>query len=158
MSAPPPPPKRPVPPVAPPAAPPLPARSTAASASLTTAGHAAAYSKGFSIVGRVKGVLLVITVLALIVGAFFINPVMRESLRREGIEPTGLTGLALNNAWLTALLALPALATSIPLLRGAPRPFYWMTISSILLLLPLASFLLGTLGGVVELYSRALNL
>ena len=46
------------------------------------------------------------------------------------------------------MLALPAVATCVPLIRGTRRPMLWMTIATIALLLPVA-FLFGAFLSVV---------
>ncbi len=148
MPPPPPPPQRPAPP--PPPQPAAPPRSNLL--------QGAALAQGFSVVGRVKGVMLVVTLALLAVASFFVNPMVLHTLRDQGITPTGWTAFLLNNAWITPLLCLPAFAAVVPLLRGAKRPFYWMTISTLLALLPLAAFLGGALGGIIAIYEHALSL
>ena len=102
--------------------------------------------------------MLVVTLVLLMIAAFFVNPMVQHTLRDQGITPTGWTAFFLNNAWITTVLSLPALASVMPLLRGTKRPLYWMTMSTLLALFPLGSFLFGALGGIITIYERALEL
>lgn len=146
---------------APPPPPPPPSRrqqTPRAPTTRSTPVASGAWSQGFTVVGRVKGALLVFTILALTAGSLFIGPLVRGTLREQGIEPTGLPKIYFDMPWLTAVLCIPALIAAIALMRGVARPFLWMTLSTLLLLPALAFFLLGAAGGVAMIYERAFEL
>lgn len=118
---------------------------------------ASGFQKGMVIAGRVKGVFLLVTTLALVAASVLIAPWIRKPLVEQGIEPTGLTAAYLDMPWLALLLSLPALATCVPLLRGAARPVFWMTVSTLLLVPPLGFFLWGAVGALASIYEKALD-
>jgi len=109
------------------------------------------------VVGRAKGVMMMATLLIMIVAALFVAPLLAGTLRDNGIKPSGVAALFLSAPWLVLPLSIPAFAACWPLVKGTERPIWWMTISTLLALIPLAFFLVGGVGAIAELYSAALN-
>ena len=115
-------------------------------------------SKGWKFVGQVKGVFLILTVVAMALVALFVDFVLEPTLREQRVEMTPVAELFFKAPWLVAVLSIPAVATAMPLFLGTRRVFLWITISSILLLVPFGFFLLATVGSIAKIYSDALNM
>ena len=113
---------------------------------------------GLVVVGRVKAILLLVSIVALCAAALFLAPLIRGILAEQQVEPSGATAAYLDMPWITVLLALPALGSCVLLLRGPRRPFLWMTLATLLLLPALGFFLWGALGAIAAIYEKALAL
>ncbi len=134
-----------------PASPPLPPDARATPPRAAPSGTARAWT----IVGRVKGVA---TALVMAAASIFIAAVLRPTLAEEGIELAGFAGLFFDAPWLVGVASLPAILACWPLLKGTRRPILWMTVSSLLLLPPLALLLYGAVAPVAAIYEKALDL
>ncbi|MFM1821902.1 MAG: hypothetical protein RI967_168 [Planctomycetota bacterium] len=115
-------------------------------------------SRAWTIIGRVKGVALIATAVVMAAAAVFIASMLRKTLAEEGIEPTGAARLFFESPWIVGVLSIPAVAACWPLLKGTRRPILWMTVSSLLLLPPLALLLYGAVSPVAAIYEKALDL
>ncbi|MFM7261958.1 MAG: hypothetical protein ACKO3W_15315 [bacterium] len=118
---------------------------------------AAAFRKTVAVAGRVKGVFLIITLLVLYAAAFFIAPLLGATFEREGLKVDGVPGLFFSQPWIVLPLSIPAVITAIALVRGVRRPFRWMSVSTVFLLIPTAFVLAGVLGGWMQLLDRAMG-
>jgi hypothetical protein len=118
---------------------------------------AIALGKTVAVAGRVKGIFLIVTLLVLYAAAFFIAPVLGGTFAREGLKVDGLPGLFFSQPWLVLPLSLPAVITAIALVRGVRRPFLWMGVSTVFLLLPTAFVLVGVVGGWMQLLDSAMG-
>lgn len=96
--------------------------------------------------------MLIATVLLVMVACVGLQPVMRGVVTSQQIKVEGMAKLYLDMPWIGVLLGLPALASCVPLIKGSRRPILWMTVSSLLLLLPVAFLLLGFVGCIAPLY------
>ncbi|MFZ9915807.1 MAG: hypothetical protein ACO3IB_10810 [Phycisphaerales bacterium] len=112
---------------------------------------------GWKVVGRAKGVMMMATLLIMVVAALFVAPLLAGTLRDNGIKPSGVAALFLSAPWLVLPLSIPAFAACWPLVKGTERPIWWMTVSTLLALLPLGFFLYGAVGAIAELYTAAFN-
>lgn len=114
-------------------------------------------SKGWVLIGRVKAVFLVMTCLATMGACLAIPILARQIVKEQEIVLSEFAVLFLEKPWIGALLGLPALASSVPLLIGSRRPILWMTIATLLLLVPFAFLLMGFVSCIAPLYEyRAL--
>lgn len=114
-------------------------------------------NRGWRVVGVVKGWMMIATLVVLIVAAFLVRPLIVTILEKADLKASGMTMLYLEMTWLVIPLSIPAFASCLPLVRGTQRPILWMTIASLLSIVPLAFFLLGAIGGIAALYESALN-
>lgn len=112
---------------------------------------------GWSLVGRIKGWMMVATVVVMSGAAYFVASMLAGVLRENRIAPSGVGELYLSAPWIVSLLSLPALAACLPLVRGTQQAIRWMTISTVLALIPLAFFLFGAVGCIAAIYSAAMG-
>lgn len=112
---------------------------------------------GWMLVGRIKGWMMVATVIVMSVAAYFVASMLEGVLRENKISPSGVSELYLRAPWIVTALSLPALAACLPLVRGTDRAMRWMTISTVLALAPLAFFLFGAVGCIAAIYSSAMG-
>ena len=112
---------------------------------------------GWKLVGRIKGWMMVATVVVMSGAAYFVASMLAGVLRENRIAPTGVSELYLNAPWIVSVLSLPALAACLPLVRGTQQAIRWMTISTVLALIPLAFFLFGAVGCIAAIYSSAMG-
>jgi len=118
-----------------------------------TTNASAAHSKGWLLVTRVKAVMLLFTCFLAMAASLFLHPLLSNIVSNQGVKVGEFGALYLRAPWIGVLLALPAVATCIPLIRGTGRPMLWMTIATLALLLPVA-FLFGAfLAAVGPLYA-----
>ena len=108
--------------------------------------------KGLTILGRIKAGFLVLTVLLAMAACLLIHPLLRKIATEHGEEVNGYARAFLDKPWIGVLLGLPALAVCVPLLKGSRRPILWMTLGTILALLPVIFIFLGFLGVLAPLY------
>lgn len=153
MHEPPPPPIR----VAKAAAPSKASYDIAARRSSGSVSNAELFQRGARVTGRVKGVMMLITILVLVAAAFFLAPRMRSLASEFNVELHWTALWFTKHPWLVIPLALPALAVSSMLVAGVKRPILWMTVATVLVLLPLAFVLLGAFGPIAGMYSNALH-
>jgi hypothetical protein len=114
-------------------------------------------SRGWVLIGRVKAALLVITCLGTMAACLVVPMLLRSTVTEQEIVLSGFGALFLERPWVGVLLGVPALAASVPLLVGARRTILWMTIATLLLLLPFAFLLMGFVSCLAPLYEyRAL--
>lgn len=118
---------------------------------------AVALRKTVAVAGRVKGIFLIVTLLVLYAATFFIAPLLGSTFEREGLKIDGLPGLFFSHPWLVLPMSLPAVIAAIALVRGVRRPFLWMGISTVFLLLPTAFVLVGVVGGWMQLLDSAMG-
>ena len=112
---------------------------------------------GWKTVGRVKAIMLLVTVAVMGLAAWFVAATLAPVLRENRVTPSGIADWYFRAPWLVLLLSLPAVWACVPLFRGTKRPFLWMTLSTLLLLPPIVFFLLGVVGAIGQIYSKALN-
>ena len=112
---------------------------------------------GWRLVGRIKGWMMVATVIGMSAAAYFVASMLAGVLRENKISPSGVSELYLSAPWIVSVLSLPALAACVPLVRGTDRAMRWMTISTVLALAPLAFFLFGAIGCIAAIYSSAMG-
>ena len=112
---------------------------------------------GWRLVGRIKGWMMLATVIVMSVAAYFVASMLEGVLRENKITPSGVSELYLRAPWIVSVLSLPALAACLPLVRGTDRAMRWMTISTVLALAPLAFFLFGAVGCIAAIYSAAMG-
>ena len=112
---------------------------------------------GWKLVGRIKGWMMIATVVVMSGAAYFVASMLTGVLRENKIAATGLSALYLGAPWIVSVLSLPALASCVPLVRGTQRAIRWMTISTVLALIPLAFFLFGAIGCIAAIYSAAMG-
>ncbi|MEY4118534.1 MAG: hypothetical protein RLZZ116_1862, partial [Planctomycetota bacterium] len=112
---------------------------------------------GWRLVGRIKGWMMVATVVVMSGAAYFVASMLAGVLRENKIAPTGVSELYLGAPWIVSVLSLPALAACLPLVRGTQQAIRWMTISTVLALIPLAFFLFGAVGCIAAIYSAAMG-
>ncbi len=115
-------------------------------------------SRGWQLVGWAKGVFLLLTVIAMSVVALFVDWVLEPTLVEQRVKMSGFAKVFFAAPWLVAVLSIPAVLTVLPLFLGTRRVFLWITVSSLLLLVPFAFFLLATVGSIAQIYSDALDL
>ena len=101
--------------------------------------------------------MMVATVVVMTGVALFVAPMLASVLREQGIAATGVGALYLRAPWLVGILSLPTLATCWPLVRGTEHAIRWMTITTLLALIPLGFFLFGAVGCIAQIYSAALD-
>ena len=118
---------------------------------------AVALRKTVAVAGRVKGIFLIVTLLVLFAATFFIAPLLGSTFEREGLKIDGLPGLFFSHPWLVLPMSLPAVIVAIALVRGVRRPFLWMGVSTVFLLLPTAFVLVGVVGGWMQLLDSAMG-
>ena len=141
-------------PPGPPAAPIYGGAASSASAS-AGAGAGTGTSTGWSLMGRVKGWMMIGTVVLLSVAAYFIAAQLEPTLRENRVEIPTVTKLYFGAPWLVAVLSIPTLASCVPLVRGTKKPFLWMTVSSLLVVIPVVFMVWGAAAGLAGLYSGA---
>lgn len=107
---------------------------------------------GWTLIGRVKAGFLILTVLLSMVACVGLQPILKRIVIDQGIKVGEFAQLYLDKPWIGILLGIPALSSCVPLIRGSRRPLLWMTVATILLLLPFAFLLLGFLGVIGPLY------
>lgn len=107
---------------------------------------------GWTLIGRVKAGFLILTVLLAMVACVGLQPILKRIVADQGIKVGEFAQIYLDKPWIGILLGIPALASCVPLIRGSRRPLLWMTVATILLLLPFAFLLLGFLGVIGPLY------
>ena len=112
---------------------------------------------GWRLVGRIKGWMMIATVIGMSAAAYFVASMLAGVLRENKISPSGVSELYLSAPWIVSVLSLPALAACVPLVRGTDRAMRWMTISTVLALAPLAFFLFGAVGCIAAIYSSAMG-
>lgn len=117
----------------------------------------AAGKDGWKLVGRIKGWMMVATVVVMSGAAYFVASMLAGVLRENRIAPTGVSELYLSAPWIVSVLSLPALAACLPLVRGTQQAIRWMTVSTVLALIPLAFFLFGAIGCIGAIYSSAMG-
>lgn len=100
---------------------------------------------------------MVVTVVGMSAVSYFVADMLGGVLRENKITPSDMGALFLRAPWVVAVLSIPALAACAPLVRGTDRAMRWMTISTVLALIPLGFFLLGAVGCVAAIYSSALG-
>ncbi len=113
-----------------------------------SSGAGAAASKGWLLVTRVKAVMLLFTCFLAMAASLFLHPLLSNIVSNQGVKLGEFGALYMRAPWIGVVLALPAVATCVPLIRGTRRPMLWMTIATIALLLPVA-FLFGAFLSVV---------
>ena len=96
--------------------------------------------------------MLIFTALLAMVACVALQPLLRGIVTAQSIKVEGFARVYLDMPWIGVLLGIPALAACVPLVRGSRRPFLWMTLATILLLLPFAFLLLGFVGCIAPLY------
>jgi len=109
-------------------------------------------NRGLTILGRLKAGFLVLTVIIAMVACVGLQPILKGVLQDQDIEVTGIAATFLDKPWVGVLLGLPALAACVPLLMGSRRTLLWMTLGTILALLPVIYLFLGFLGVMAPLY------
>jgi hypothetical protein len=109
-------------------------------------------NRGLTILGRLKAGFLVLTVIIAMVACVGLQPILKGVLQDQDIEVTGIAATFLEKPWIGVLLGLPALAACVPLLMGSRRTLLWMTLGTILALLPVIYLFLGFLGVMAPLY------
>ena len=107
---------------------------------------------GWTLIGRVKAGFLILTVLLSMVACVGLQPILKRIVIDQGIKVGEFAQVYLDKPWIGILLGIPALASCVPLIRGSRRPLLWMTVATILLLLPFAFLVLGFLGVIGPLY------
>ena len=107
---------------------------------------------GWTLIGRVKAGFLILTVLLAMVACVGLQPLLKGIAVEQNLKVEGFAVLFLEKPWIGVLLGIPALASCIPLIRGSRHPLLWMTVATLLLLLPFAFLLLGFLGVIAPLY------
>ncbi len=106
-------------------------------------------SHGWIIIARVKAIMLVLTCLFAMAACIFLSPVLARITADQDVKLGEFGTFFMNYPWVGALLGLPALAACVPLLRGGKHPIVWMTVATLLVLLPFA-YLLGGFVSVME--------
>ena len=109
------------------------------------------------LVGRVKGWMMVATVVVMAAASYFVANMLGGVLRENRIKADGVAALFLSAPWIVAALSIPTLASCVPLVRGTPKAFLWMTVSTVLALIPLAFFLFGAGSCVAAIYNSAMG-
>lgn len=112
-------------------------------------------SKGWLLVGRVKAAMLVATTLLAMVACVLIRPLFAGIAADQGVKLEGFGAFYMAYPWVGSLLGIPALASCVPLIRGTDRTILWMTIATLLVLLPFGFLLGGFLSVVVPVYANA---
>lgn len=97
--------------------------------------------------------MLLVTVAVMALAAWFVAATLAPVLRENRVHLSGISEWYFRAPWLVLIISLPAVGSCIPLFRGTKRPFLWMTVSTLLLLPPIAFFLLGVVGAIGQLYS-----
>ena len=114
-------------------------------------------SAGWTIVTRIKAGFLIFTVLLAMAASLLLQPVLKGIVVAQDLEVEGFALIYLTKPWIGVLLGIPALVCCLPLIRGSRHPLLWMTVATILLLLPFAFLLIGFLGVIGPMYEyRAL--
>ena len=106
-------------------------------------------SHGWIIIARVKAIMLVLTCLFAMAACIFLSPMLARTAADQDVKLGEFGTFFMNYPWVGALLGLPALAACVPLLRGGKHPIVWMTVATLLVLLPFA-YLLGGFVSVME--------
>lgn len=109
-------------------------------------------NRGLTILGRLKAGFLVLTVIIAMVACVGLQPILKGVVRDQNLVVTGIAVTFLEKPWIGVLLGLPALAVCVPLLMGSRRTLLWMTLGTILALLPVIYLFLGFLGVMAPLY------
>jgi hypothetical protein len=78
--------------------------------------------------------------------------VLANIVKDQGVKVEGLGAVYMAYPWLGVLLGLPALACCVPLFRGGARTILWMSLATLLALLPFALLFMGFLAVVAPLY------
>ncbi len=93
--------------------------------------------------------MLVLTCLFAMAACIFLSPMLARTAADQDVKLGEFGTFFMNYPWVGALLGLPALAACVPLLRGGKHPIVWMTVATLLVLLPFA-YLLGGFVSVME--------
>ena len=109
-------------------------------------------NRGLTILGRLKAGFLVLTVIIAMVACVGLQPILKGVARDQNLAVTGIAATFLEKPWIGVLLGLPPLAVCVPLLMGSRRTLLWMTLGTILALLPVIYLFLGFLGVMAPLY------
>ena len=109
-------------------------------------------NRGLTILGRLKAGFLVLTVIISMIACVGLQPILKGVARDQDLVVTGIAATFLDKPWIGVLLGLPALAVCVPLLMGSRRTLLWMTLGTILALLPVLYLFLGFLGVMAPLY------
>ena len=112
-------------------------------------------ASGWVIMGRIKAGMVVFTVLLAMVACVGLHPVLGNIVKDQGVKVEGLGAVYMAYPWLGVLLGLPALACCVPLFRGGSRTILWMSLATLLALLPFALLFMGFLAVVAPLYDIA---
>lgn len=142
----------PIPPNLPPRAPEHERYVPPARADATAIGRRAP-SNGWVIMGRIKAGMVVFTVLLAMAACVGLHPVLANFVKDQGVKVEGLGAVYMAYPWLGILLGVPALACCVPLFRGQSRTILWMSLATLLALLPFGLLFMGFLSVVVPLYS-----
>ncbi|MEY3027198.1 MAG: hypothetical protein RLZZ238_2095 [Planctomycetota bacterium] len=106
------------------------------------------------IVGRIKAGMVVFTVLLAMLACVLLQPLLKNLAADQGVEVSGLGALYISYPWLGIVLGIPALAACVPLIRGKGKTMLWMSLATILALLPFGLLFAGFLAVVVPLYTE----
>lgn len=101
--------------------------------------------------------MMVATMVVMALAAYFVAGQLGSVFRENRVKLDAAAQFFFDAPWIVAVLSIPALAATVPLVRGTDRAFMWMTISTLLVLLPLGYFLWAAASGLVPLYSGALG-
>lgn len=112
---------------------------------------------GWRLVGRVKGWMMVATVIVMAGASHFVASMLGGVLAENKIKASGVGALFLSAPWIVAVLSIPTLASCLPLVRGTQRAFLWMTVSTLLALIPLGFFLYGAGSCIAAIYNSAMG-
>ena len=107
---------------------------------------------GWTLITRLKAGFLILTVLLAMIACVGLQPVLKGIATAQDVKVEGMARTYLEMPWIGVLLGIPALASCVPLIRGSRQPILWMTVASILLILPFAYLLIGFLGVIGPMY------
>ena len=147
MQQPPIPPRPPLPPMPPPMPTSMPTSTNPSFPPTATPSH------GWIIIARVKAIMLVLTCLFAMAACIFLSPMLARTAADQDVKLGEFGTFFINYPWVGALLGLPALAACVPLLRGGKHPIVWMTVATLLVLLPFAYLLGGFVSVMGPLYN-----
>lgn len=96
--------------------------------------------------------MVVLTAALAMIACVGIHPLLQGIARSQNLKIEGYARIYLDMPWIGVLLGIPALAACIPLIRGSRRPLFWMSVATVLVLLPFAFLLMGFLGVMAPMY------
>lgn len=99
--------------------------------------------------------MLLVTTLLAMVACVLLRPLFAGIVADQGVKLDGFGAFYMAYPWVGSLLGIPALASCIPLIRGTNRTILWMSIATLLVLLPFGFLLGGFLSVVVPVYANA---